>query len=174
METYYPPDGSPVGNKLARFVPENELCEACKLIRHLKNEELNRSLNSDERKSIRKAAEQWASTHLESSVNENGQQQKRLIIKHKRLQNGIILKREFFSETFAKNNKKWNRHLALTMEMATKISEWLPKAVYVRTEAGKHHSFPFDVFEITIDGLTIESKIAMKHSGAYAYMMRIK
>ena len=27
------PDGSPVGNKLAKFIPENELCEACKLIR---------------------------------------------------------------------------------------------------------------------------------------------
>ena len=33
METYYPPDGSPVGNELAKFIPESDLCAICRLVR---------------------------------------------------------------------------------------------------------------------------------------------
>jgi hypothetical protein len=71
-------------------------------------------------------------------------------------------------------NKKRNRLLAQTMELATKITEWFPNAKYVRTEGGRHHPYPFDVFETIAEGREIEFKVAMKHSGPKAYIMRIK
>ena len=85
----------------------------------------------------------------------------------------IMSSNQNFGETFAKSNKKRSGNLALTMELATQIAEWLPKARYARTEAGKHHPFPFDVYETIVNGTKVECKVAMKHSGAYVYTMRI-
>ena len=155
------------------FVPENELCDACRIIRQMKQRESATILSSDERKSIRKASEKWASMHLETVTNDFGQITNQLIIKHNRMPQGIILNRSFFGETFAKSNKKRTRNLAQTMELAVQITEWLPKAKYIRTEAGKHHPFPFDVYEAEVNGTKVECKVAMKYSGAAVYTMRI-
>ena len=165
------PDGSPVGNKLA-FIPDNEVCQACTIIRQIRGQETERRLNADEKRRLRNATMQWCDRHLEIGTNDRGQTVKRLILSHKRMQNGIILDRNFFEETFAKNNR--NRLLAKTMDIALKTPEWLPGAEYVRTEAGIHHPYPFDVYEATIDGVDVECKVAMKFSGASIFMMRIK
>ena len=60
------------------------------------------------------------------------------------------------------------------MAIAWKTPEWLPGAEYVRTEAGRHHPYPFDVYKATIDGVDVECKVALKFSGASIYTMRIK
>lgn len=151
---------------------DNELCEACKVIRSLKSEEALRKLTANDKKNISKVASQWTSRHLETSTNEFGQTVNRIVISNERIAHGIVLDKEFFGETISKN---WNnKRLAETVELATLITEWFPKAEYVRTEPGKHHPYPFDVYNATYNGVEIECKIAIKFSGAKFYMMRIK
>ena len=162
------------GKTTLAFIRDNELCQACRIIRQMKQEEQDRPLTTQERGEIRRAADEWAQRHLDASTNANGQPIKRIVINHDRVQNGIIVNRKFFGETFTKGNRRDNRRLAEQMELATRINDWLPQATYIRTEAGLHHPYPFDVFEATIAGVTIECKVAMKHTGAYAYTMRIK
>lgn len=159
--------------KLARPLDE-DICQACQVLRQMRQTEENRPLNSEERRNIRLAAQTWAERHLDAGIDKHGQPTKSIIIEHNRVQQGILLKKDFFKETFAKGNKPDNSRFAEQMELATKITEWLPKAKYVRTEAGKHHPYPFDVYETTVGGVSIECKVAMKYSGAYAYTMRIK
>lgn len=88
------------------------------------------------------------------------------------LNNGdeMIIGKKLFTDTFAKC--KNSRELAKTMEIATKINEWISSARYVRTETGRHHDFDFRVYEVEIDGRTIELKAKLTE-GIIAYVMRL-
>ena len=50
----------------------------------------------------------WAKKHLEEFILEDGNVSKRLYITHEKTGDRLILNRDFFTETFAKNNKKRN------------------------------------------------------------------
>lgn len=156
--------------KLARqFVPDNEVCAACALIRKMKNEETSRRLTKEERKDISTAALSWASTHLPKITLQDGTPAFRL---SKTLENGdeIHIGKKFISETFAKT--KNSRRLAETMELATEVEKWIGTARYVRTEVGRHHDFDFRVYEAEIDGQKIELK-AKVTDGLILYLMKL-
>lgn len=162
----------PKGNVQLAFMPQNELCQACRYIRQMSGQESGRRLSKEEKRNVRNASLQWCDRHLKRDTNDKGQIVKRLILPHKRMSDGIILNKDFFLETLAKNNR--SLRLALTMELAVKVLEYMPTATYMGSEAGKHHPYPFDVYEMTIDGVKVQCKVAVKHSGAYLYTMRIK
>ena len=156
--------------KFARsFVDENQLCQACRFIHEMKADESNRRLSREERFDIAAAVNTWADKHLPRTAMQDGTQGARLTVK---LGNGdeLFIGKKFFSETFAKC--KNSRKLAETMDIATKINEWISSARYVRTEAGRHHDFDFKVYEVEIDGRTIELK-AKVTEGIIAYVMRL-
>lgn len=155
---------------LARsFVDENQLCQACQFIHNMKRDESERRLNREERLDIAAAATTWADKHLPRVAMQDGTQAARLTVS---LNNGDELQigKKFFSETFAKC--KNSRRLAETMQMATRITEWIYEARYVRTEAGRHHDYDFRVYEIDVAGQKIELK-AKVTEGFIAYLMKL-
>lgn len=155
---------------LARsFVDENQLCQACQFIHNMKRDESERRLNREERLDIAAAATTWADKHLPRVAMQDGTQAARLTVS---LNNGDELQigKKFFSETFAKC--KNSRRLAETMQMATRITEWISEARYVRTEAGRHHDYDFRVYEIDVAGQKIELK-AKVTEGFIAYLMKL-
>lgn len=155
---------------LARsFIDENQLCQACRFIHDMKKDESERRLNREERMDIAAAINTWADRHLPRVRMPDGTKGARLTVS---LDNGdeLLIGKKFFSETFAKC--KNSRRLAETMQMATRINEWIGSARYVRTEAGRHHDFNFRVYEIEINGQVIELK-AKVTEGIIAYMMKL-
>lgn len=69
--------------KLARAVPENELCQACLILHRLKNEGEQRRLTSEERKSIQGSAVTWADKHLPKVTMPDGTTGVRLTVQTK-------------------------------------------------------------------------------------------
>lgn len=156
--------------KFARsFIDENQLCQACRFIHEMKADESNRRLSREERFDIAAAVNTWTDKHLPKCTLPDGTPASRMVAN---LNNGdeMIIGKKLFTETFAKC--KNSRELAKTMEIATKINEWISSARYVRTEAGRHHDFDFRVYQVEIDGRTIELK-AKVTEGIIAYVMRL-
>ena len=156
--------------KFARsFVDDTQLCQACRYIHQMKVDESNRRLTKQERLDIAAAANTWADRHLPRVKMPDGTKGARLAVT---LENGdeLLIGKKFFSETYAKCIK--SRRLAETMEMATKINEWITSARYVRSEAGRHHDFEFRVYEVEVGGQTIEIK-AKVTEGFIAYLMKL-
>lgn len=159
--------------KLA-FVPDNELCAACRLLHQIRIAEQHRPITSDERKQISKSAMAWAKKHLEEFILEDGNVSKRLYITHEKTGDRLILNRDFFTETFAKNNKKRNLRLAETMQYATQIEEWMPTATFKRVEDGIDHPEPFKVYHTNYNGVNLECKAIVRQTGLFLYTMRIR
>ena len=155
--------------KLAK-VPDNELCQACEVVRRMVNKEKTVKLSKEERLQIRNAANEWADRHLDKETLPDGTIAKRLYLTNKETGNRIVINKPFFGETFTKN--KNNKRLAMTMELATKVDEWLPDAKYVREEDGRHHEFKFDVYQAEYNDMIIEFKVK-KTSEMIIYNMRI-
>lgn len=154
---------------LAAFIPDNEVCKACDIIHKMKAEEATRRLTKEERLEIAAATNKWADKHLPRIAMPDGTKAARLTVG---LENGdeLFIGKKFFSETFAKS--KNSRRLAETMQLSTRINEWISSARYVRTETGRHHDFDFRVYEIEVDNMVIELK-AKVTEGYIAYLMRL-
>ena len=165
--------GSPLS--LSRpFIPENELCQACRLLHQTRQEEQQRPLTSQERRQTARSADAWAKKHLEEVVLEDGNVSKRLYITNNETGDRLILNRDFFSETFAKNNRRRNFRLAETMQYATQIEEWMPNATFIEMENGIDHPEPFKVYHATHNGVNLECKVIVRQTGLYLYTMRIR
>lgn len=155
--------------KLAK-VPDNELCQACEVVRRMVNKEKTVKLSKEERLQIRNAVNDWADRHLKEETLPDGTIAKRLYLINDETGNRIVVNKSFFGEIFAKNIK--NKRLAMTMELATKANEWLPDAKYVREEDGIHHEFKFDVYQTEYNDMIIEFKVK-KTSEMIIYNMRL-
>lgn len=156
--------------KLAhQFADDNQLCQACQILRQKRKEEPYRRLDSEERKQIYESALIWADRHLPKVSMPDGKQGARLTIK---TADGYELHvgKKFFNETFSKC--KNSRKVARTMEIATHIEEWIKDAIHTDTEAGKHHNFDFEVFRTNYKGEEIEFK-AKVTDGLIVYLMKL-
>ena len=155
--------------ELASGIVPTQLCQACSLIHAMARKEAVGTLTTQERLSIRQAAQQWADMHLPEVTLRDGSKAKRLSIENNGDQ--LIVNKPFFNETFAKNIR--NKRLAETMELATRFVDWLPTATRTRTEPGRHHPYYFIVYEATIGGVTVECKVKDLPEKT-VYTMRIK
>lgn len=155
--------------KLARFVPENELCQACLILHRLRNEGEQRRLTSEERKSIQESAVTWADKHLPKVTMPDGTTGARLTVQTKE---GVELHigKKFFTETYSKC--KNSRRVAETMEIATRVNEWIRNAEQIRIEPGRHHAFDCVVFKAVYNNQEIEFN-AKSTEGLIVYMMRL-
>lgn len=149
----------------------NELCSACQVIHSLVERETTKRLGRRERKAILDATNKWADTHLPEVTLPDGNQAKRLYLEVKGNSHTVIINKAFFKETH--NNNLGNSRLAETMELATKVQQWLPKARFIRNENGIDHDFRFNVYEVDFNGVTIECKAKLTE-GEILYNMRIK
>lgn len=152
--------------KLA-FVPDNELCEACQLIRRQQHEEGNRRITNDEFNELRRDINDWSDTHLDL-VEINGVMARRsFAVSSDGYRIGIG--KGFFSETITKNKR--NRRVTEILEATTHFAEWIPMATRTGTETGIHHDFEFSVYRVTWNGYDIEFKCKMT-DGELLYNMR--
>ena len=160
------PDGSPSGSKLV-FVPENELCAACRLIRQAQVQRNNQRLTPQEFRDAREKASQWADNNLIPTII-NGQPAKRTIVQ---IADGhtIGVGKVFFTETAAKSKR--DPDVVHVLRTATDFSKWIPEATRIRTEAGIHHSCDFSVYQVTYQGQKIEFKCKIT-DGELLYMMK--
>lgn len=155
--------------KLARFVPENELCQACLILHRLRNEGEQRRLTSEERKTVQESALTWADKHLPKVTMSDGTTGARLTV-HTKEGVELHIGKKFFTETYSKC--KNSRRVAETMELATRINEWIRDAEQIRIEPGRHHAFDFVVFKAVYNNQEIEFK-AKSTEGLIVYMMRL-
>lgn len=154
---------------LASGVPDNQLCEACSVLLTKMEKERQEVLSNEDRKHILQSTKEWVANHLPEETLPDG------IIAHRaHIQvegHDLILNKEFFNETFAKNKR--NSKLAETMRLATLIEDWAPESHYVRTETGKDHSYNFLVFEGRFGNTDLEYKVK-DLPDKIIYTMRIK
>lgn len=150
------------------FVPENELCEACRLIRQAQKARTSKQLNATEFKNVTNKVKQWADNNLPTVTIRGAKARKDFL--HTADNHHIGISRRFFNETAAKNKR--NPDIVHVMKIATEYKKWMNDAKFVRTEAGRHHPCNFNVYNVQYQGQIIEFK-TMVTSEENLYTMRI-
>ena len=149
------------------FVPENELCAACRVIRQAQISRTSQRLTPQEFRTAREKAIQWADNNL-ATTTINGAPSKR---SHVQTADGhtIGVGKTFFTETAAK--AKRDPDIVHLLRTATDFSSWIPNATLDRVEAGRHHGYDFNVYTVTYQGRTIEFKCKVT-DGELLYLMK--
>ena len=149
------------------FVPENELCAACRLIHQQQAQRNNQRLQRDEFNNVRQLAVDWANNNLHETII-NGSRCKRTIMQTDD-GHSIGVGKQFFTETAAKAMR--DPEVTHLLKTATEFEKWLPKATRIRTEEGRHHGYGFSVYQVIYQGRTIEFKCKMT-MGELLYTMK--
>ena len=164
-------NGSDSPSTLSRpFVPENELCAACRLIRQAQAQRQNQKPTAQEFGTVTSIAVEWAQNNLDTTLI-NGQPGKRTMVT---TADGFTIGvgNKFFTETAHKNKR--NPDLAHILKIATEFRNWLPNARRIAgnaIEPGRHHAFSFSVYTVEYQGRTIEFKCKLT-DGELIYNMR--
>lgn len=116
---------------------------------------------------LRKAVKQWFNTKFQFIQTPKGREQF-VLISILGTRELVKINKSFFTETIAKN--RWNKYFFETIETAKEFEQWMPNALFVRKEDGKHHPYTFSVYHATFNNLKIEFKV--KEDGC-VYMMRL-
>ena len=149
------------------FVPENELCAACRLIHQQQAQRNNQRLQRDEFNNVRQLAVDWANNNLHETII-NGSRCKRTIMQTDD-GHSIGVGKQFFTETAAKAMR--DPEVTHLLKTATEFEKWLPNATRIRTEEGSHHGYGFSVYQVIYQGRTIEFKCKMT-MGELLYTMK--
>lgn len=152
------------------FIPENELCAACRLIHQAQATRQDQRLTSREFGHVTSIATTWAQNNLDTTLI-NGQPGKRTMVT---TADGFLIGvgNKFFTETASKN--KNNPDLAHVLKIATEFKNWLPNARRIpnnAVEPGRHHAFSFSIYTVEYQGRTIEFKCKLT-DGELIYNMR--
>lgn len=156
------------GSTKLAFVPENELCAACKIIRQAQAVRTSQKLRKEEYNRVLKLASSWANDRLDT-VRINGKPSKRTTLKTAD-EHTIHVGKKFFTE--AANKAKSDPNLAHFLKVATEFGKWLPQATRVRVEEGYDHPYQFTVYQVHYQEQLIEFK-CKKTAGEILYTMRI-
>lgn len=145
--------------KLAKFIPENELCEACKLLRIQQQQQGNRRPTQQEFQELNRKVNSWADANLDTVTLPNspaGNNPTKRTYVDSADGHTIGVGKVFFSEMMHKNKR--NRQLPDIVAAAILFKEWIPQATKIAVESGKHHPFDFSVYRVNWNGKTIEFK----------------
>jgi SPP1 gp7 family putative phage head morphogenesis protein len=144
--------------KLA-FVPDNELCSACQLLRRQQQLRDNRRPTREEFRELNRKVTGWADSNLDavrlpnSPVSESPA--KRTYVDSAD-GHSIGVGKVFFSEMMHKNKR--NPLLPDIVEASMHFREWVSQATRITVESGIHHPFDFSVYRVTWNGKNIEFK----------------
>lgn len=155
------------GETLLTFIPENDLCAACRLIHQQQSQRSNPRLLRQEFNDVRNLAIDWANANLHDSII-NGSHSKRTTVQTSEGYT-IGVGKQFFTETAAKAMR--DPEVAHVLKTATEFEKWVPNAIRTRIERGIHHSFNFSVYQVEYKGQIIEFKCKMT-DGEILYMMK--
>lgn len=126
------------------FIPDNELCAACRLIRMQQTARRNQRLTPQELRTATNTAVQWAEENLTPTVINNNPSRRSIV----QTSDGHIIGvgKKFFTETAAKGVH--DPDLVHLLKTATEFKEWVPQATLVRTEQERHHNYMFSVYRV--------------------------
>ena len=157
--------------KLA-FVPDNELCAACEILRQLQQQISNKQPTGEEFKNLNQKVIQWADSNLDiielPNAPTNNNPTKRTYLSSMD-NHSIAVGKVFFSEMMHKNKR--NPQLPDLVEAAMHFKEWIPISSIINIEEGKHHAFNFSVYRVVWNWWTIEFKYKLT-DGELLYNMR--
>lgn len=144
--------------KLA-FVPDNELCSACQLLRRQQQLRDNRRPTREEFRELNRKVIGWADTNLDAIRLPNSPASesptKRTYVDSAD-GHSIGIGKVFFSEMMHKNKR--NPRLPDIVEASMHFREWVSQATRITVESGIHHPFDFSVYRVNWNGRDIEFK----------------
>lgn len=141
------------------FIPDNEMCQACQLLRQTLQKRNNKRPTLQEFKELSEKINKWADNNLDTiqlqnSANTINPAKRSYVASGDGYRIGVGKK--FFNEMMSKNKR--NPKLPDIIEASMKFREWIPMATKIRTEEGRHHDFKFSVYHATWNEYTIEFK----------------
>lgn len=156
--------------KLAAFVPDNEVCKACVLIRQIEN---NRNSGSSLKAKIKEAQKRLASwyKHNLPVINVGKFTARRFEVG---LPDGgsVIIRKGFYEET--KNKYQDDPLYIVKLEYAQKAHVYISDSHFIRTEDSKDHPDAyFKVYEFTDECYRLEMKVKCNADGMYLHILRI-
>ena len=159
------------GSTKLAFVPENEICAACKLIYSMAD---NRTGEESQRDHIKNSQRKLRSAYKEllPKVKIGKSVAKRLELKAANGDN-IILKKAFYEETI--NKYKQDPKYPLKLEYARKIHELIGKASLTNPneKSRDHPDAYFKVYEVIDNCYKLELKVKCNRDGNFLYILRV-
>lgn len=157
--------------KLARFVPENEVCEACKLVRSIEQNEIDSEVSRSKINTAKKSLVNWYKDTL-PTVTLGKFTAKRFVVSATDGTN-IVIKRSFYDETISKYQD--DPMYPLKLEYAKKAHELIKIAELTNPneESVDHPDAHFKVYEIVDDCYRVEMKVKCNRDGNFMHILRV-
>lgn len=125
-------------------------------------------LPNEKRREIMQHTRNWVQSNIPQTTLPDGNVSHRATVQNAQGKE-IIVNLASFNEIYSKNINRNNLYEVLTV--AQDFSSWIPRAKFIRTEAGIHHQFNFNVYEVTVNGKRIEFKTKLTDA-EYLYNLR--
>ena len=157
--------------KLARFVPENELCAACKLVRSIEQNKIDTEVSRSKINTAKKSLVNWYKENL--PVGTLG----KFMVKRFEVSasdgTNIIIKRSFYDESISKYQD--DPMYPLKLEYAKKAHKLIKTATLVdpNEKSIDHPGAYFKVYEIVDDCYKVEMKVKCNRDGNYMHILRV-
>ena len=157
--------------KLARFVPENELCAACKLVRSIEQKKIDTEVSRSKINTAKKSLVNWYKDKL-PTVTLGKFTAKRFEVSATDGVN-IIIKRSFYDETISKYQD--DPMYPLKLEYAKKAHELIKTATLIdpNEKSVDHPDAYFKVYEIVDDCYRVEMKVKCNRDGNFMHILRV-
>ena len=157
--------------KLARFVPENELCAACKLVRSIEQSKIDSEVSRSKINTAKKLLVNWYKEKL-PTVTLGKFTAKRFEVSTTDGTN-IVIKRSFYDETISKYQD--DPMYPLKLEYAKKAHELIKTATLIdpNEKSVDHPDAYFKVYEIVDDCYRVEMKIKCNRDGNFMHILRV-
>ena len=159
------------GKTTLAFVPENELCAACKLVRSIEQNKIDTEVSRSKINTAKKSLVNWYKENL--PVGTLG----KFIAKRFEVSasdgTNIIIKRSFYDESISKYQD--DPMYPLKLEYAKKAHELIKTATLVNPNEKSidHPDAYFKVYEIVDDCYKVEMKVKCNRDGNYMHILRV-
>lgn len=157
--------------KLAKFIPENELCAACKLVRSIEQKKIDTEVSRSKINAAKKSLVNWYKDKL-PTVTLGKFTAKRFEVNATDGTN-IVIKRSFYDETISKYQD--DPMYPLKLEYAKKAHELIKKATLIdpNEKSIDHPDAFFKVYEIVDDCYRVEIKVKCNRDGNFMHILRV-
>ena len=157
--------------KLAKFVPENELCAACKLMHQIERGRIDKEVSRSKIATAKKSLVNWYKDKL-PTVSIGKFTAKRFEVTATDGTN-IVIKRSFYDETI--NKYQDDPMYPLKLEYAKKAHELIKDANLIdpNEKSVDHPDAFFKVYEIFDDCYRVEIKVKCNRDGNYMHILRV-
>ena len=153
------------------FVPENELCAACRLVHKLEREEPTKSPTRAQIKRAQKDLIQWCEQNLPDDMDGKFPAKRLKVVSSDMLE--IIIRKKFYNESISKY--KSDTLYPIKLAYAKQAHDLITKATLINpNEPSKDHpDSTFRVYEYIDDCYRIEIKIKCNRDGNFMHIIRV-